>query len=82
MRVQGGESALPPAEYDLALSEVGDTITLHHAFCPQVRALAMLGYPVATMFGCKEIPGEFAWHECLHQGLQDQGDQSRPEATK
>jgi hypothetical protein len=69
--------------YDIALTEAGGVITLHDAYCPQARTMALLGYPVATLLGCERVPDDYPMHPCMdHYGLHDQGLQSRPESTK
>lgn len=68
--------------YDIALTEGRDgKVVVHRADCPGARLMADLGFPVATLFGCEQMPDELPLHDCL-QGLHDQGDQSRPLATK
>lgn len=67
---------------NLALAEDrAGAIVLHRVDCPGVRLMAELGFPVISMFGCERMPEDYPLHECL-QGLHDQGDQSRPDATK
>lgn len=57
--------------YDIALTEVGGTITLHHAYCPQARTMATLGFPVATMLECERLPEEgYPEHSCMDRYRQ------------
>jgi hypothetical protein len=44
--------------------------------------MADLGFPVATLFGCEQMPDDLPLHDCLPQGLQLQGGKSRPDAMK
>jgi hypothetical protein len=68
---------------DIALTEGAGTLIVHRVDCPDARLEAALGRPVVSMFGCERLPTEYPLHTCLgHQGLHDQGDQSRPDATK
>jgi hypothetical protein len=71
---------------DFALAEGREgTLVLHRVDCPGVRLMAELGFPVVSMFGCERMPEDYPLHSCLltHAAHRhDQGDQSRPDATK
>ncbi len=42
------------------------TIIAHTPDCPEVRAQAARGLPVATLYDCKApLPDEYARHTCL-----------------
>jgi len=52
---------------DIALVEepLGQ-ITVHQANCPQARAAAARGAPVATLMGIQgEAPTDLPWHDCM-----------------
>ena len=50
--------------YDIALTEGRFGVIAHVADCPQARMEAAMGYPVATLIGCKRLP-ELPFHSCL-----------------
>ena len=54
---------------DIALTEGRDgSVTVHRADCPDVRTLAELGFPVATLLGIQnDIPDDLERHSCLEE---------------
>jgi hypothetical protein len=63
--------------YDIALTEVSGTITLHYAYCSQARMMALLGFPVATLLECEQLPEEsYPAHSCMDRYRQ--GPVERP----
>jgi hypothetical protein len=59
----------PMTEIDVALTpgEKEGELVVHRADCPDVRVLAALGVPVATLLGCERMP-EGPRHSCLDDG--------------
>lgn len=43
----------------------GDPLEGHRPDCAQVQLLRSLGVPLATLFGCAELPDEVVWHDCM-----------------
>lgn len=54
---------------DIALTEGRDgSVTVHRADCPDVRVLADLGFPVATLFGIQQQPpDDLERHSCMEE---------------
>ena len=53
--------------YDVSFAPNEDDTALiaHRPDCPDVRAQADRGEPVATMLGCEApLPPEIEWHDC------------------
>lgn len=54
--------------WDYSLEESTGVVRAHRPDCPQVRALAALGEPVATLLGCaSRLPADIATHACLEE---------------
>jgi hypothetical protein len=55
------------SDYALAADEQGKII-VHRADCPDVRAQAAAGDPVATFLGCERpLPDDLTRHDCLER---------------
>ena len=55
-------------QIDIALTSVGNKVVVHTASCPEARMMAALGYPVATLLGCKEMPDQsLPRHSCMEK---------------
>ena len=53
---------------DIALAEGSDgNVVVHRADCPDVRAQADRGDPVATLLGIQEMPDDIERHTCLKE---------------
>ena len=60
-------------KWDIALVEQNDQVVVHVADCREVRALAALGVPVATMLGCQGLPDDLPYASCLREAIIKRG---------